>query len=81
MTPRVKKILKNYFNSIDNQKELMTNEEYIHFVKCVIRFVNKMEHDNLIDKINTFYPSTHPIKTLRNIPIIFKTNNNERYKH
>ena len=72
MTPRVKKILKNYFNSIDNQKELMTNEEYIYYVKCVIRFVNKMEHDNLLDKINTFYPSTHPIIPLRNIPIIFK---------
>lgn len=79
MKIQVKKIVRNWLDACDsaikienlNQEE---KQDRIHGIKSVITFCNRLESDNLLDKLTIIYPLQHPIKEYRKVPIKF---NNE----
>jgi hypothetical protein len=79
MKTKVKKIVKNWMDACDSAIEIENlnqeeKQDRIHGIKSVIDFCNRLEADNLLDKLKTVYPLQHPIKEYRKVPIKF---NNE----
>lgn len=76
MKNEVKKIVSNWIIATDKAypPEKMSVEqknERLHGIKTVINFLNRLDNDGLLNKMTIIYPTTHPVKELRSVPIKF----------